>query len=604
MPTTETSTTSDLVRDLVAQLGAEIVLQDPDNRTFFSHDVVHTAEHDVACVLQPRTIAELRHGVSLITAAGRAVIPRGGGASYTKGYLATTPGAVLIDTTSLARIVSIDTSAMTVTVECGVTWKALEEALRPHGVRTPFWGPMSGAFATVGGALSQHAIIWGAARYGVSGDSVLGLEVVLADGSLLRTGSDGTRGGTSFYRNYGPDLTGLFLGDAGAFGIKATATLRLMRLPAAVATASFSFATHDALTLAMCELARIGVLSECFGLDPVLRRQRTRRELVEVQVTAARCRVRGEGERDRGLRGDRISQRDRVQEREVRALAELRARGMCGVTDEDDPLGVPRVHRDIAVAREQHRVEITERVEDGLRALVDAQHLIAPRRQPCRAPCIDAVRAQAPEHADAVGVLAGWHARRKEAEHVSRTVDRLVQRALRRELRVVDHEPQRAPRVRRGLHPRRIRVELGDRAVRGDHQIERPVPRAAIIDEESLRARQLAADDSDAALDRGARGARGVEQRLEQHPAMDPEPIESRIDRGVGQGDERPVSASHAQQSIDARSAGVNLVEVADPGEGRLPGGLQGDSSTDRARVRHALQHRHGVPGAGEQCRS
>lgn len=284
MPTTETSTTSDLVRDLVAQLGAEIVLQDPDNRTFFSHDVVHTAEHDVACVLQPRTIAELRHGVSLITAAGRAVIPRGGGASYTKGYLATTPGAVLIDTTSLARIVSIDTSAMTVTVECGVTWQALEEALRPHGVRTPFWGPMSGAFATVGGALSQHAIIWGAARYGVSGDSVLGLEVVLADGSLLRTGSDGTRGGTSFYRNYGPDLTGLFLGDAGAFGIKATATLRLMRLPAAVATASFSFATHDALTLAMCELARIGVLSECFGLDPVLRRQRTRRAAIEEDV--------------------------------------------------------------------------------------------------------------------------------------------------------------------------------------------------------------------------------------------------------------------------------------------------------------------------------
>ena len=146
--------------------------------------------------------------------------------------------------------------------------------------------PMSGAFATVGGSLSQHAIIWGAARYGVSGDSVLGLDVVLANGSLLPTGSGGTMGGTSFYRNYGPDLTGVFLGDTGAFGIKATATLRLIRLPAAVATASFTFTEHHALTGAMCELARAGVLSECFGLDPVLRRQRTRRAAIESGIDA------------------------------------------------------------------------------------------------------------------------------------------------------------------------------------------------------------------------------------------------------------------------------------------------------------------------------
>jgi D-lactate dehydrogenase (cytochrome) len=280
-------TSTVLVADLVDSLGPEQVLTDPADRRFHSHDVVYAGEHTVACIVRPASIDALQRAVAIATAAGHAVIPRGGGASYTKGYLATTADAVLIDTSRLTRIVNIDTTSMTVTVECGVTWQTLYDTLRPLGVRTPFWGPMSGAFATVGGSLSQHAIIWGAARYGTSGDSVLGLDVVLADGSLLTTGSAGTIGGSPFYRNYGPDLTGLFLGDAGALGIKATATFRLMRTPSAVATASFTFPTHDTLTAAMCELARSGVLSECFGLDPMLRRQRTRRSAIESGTAAS-----------------------------------------------------------------------------------------------------------------------------------------------------------------------------------------------------------------------------------------------------------------------------------------------------------------------------
>ncbi len=270
-----------VVAQLRSRIGAPHVLTDATDLQFFSHDVVHAGPHRVVCVARPGTIDELRAVVASCTSAAYSVVPRGGGASYTKGYLATTDTSVLVDTTRLANIVAIDVDAMTVTVECGITWKALYDALRPLGVRTPFWGPMSGAFATVGGSLSNHAIIWGAVRYGVSGDSVLGLDVVQADGSLLTTGSCGTLGRTAFYRNHGPDLTGLFLGDAGALGIKATASLRLIRTPLAVSTASFTFASHTALATASCELARASVLSDCFGLDPVLRRQRTRRVAIE-----------------------------------------------------------------------------------------------------------------------------------------------------------------------------------------------------------------------------------------------------------------------------------------------------------------------------------
>ena len=62
-----------------------------------------------------------------------------------------------------------------VVVEAGVTWRALKEALDAKGVRTPYFGPMSGSHATVGGGMSQGAIFHGSARYGCSADVVLGL---------------------------------------------------------------------------------------------------------------------------------------------------------------------------------------------------------------------------------------------------------------------------------------------------------------------------------------------------------------------------------------------------------------------------------------------
>jgi FAD/FMN-containing dehydrogenase len=166
---------------------------------------------------------------------------------------------------------------MYVTVEAGCTWQALLAALEAHDVRTPFWGPLSGATATVGGSLSQNSILWGSARYGVSAESVLALEVVLADGSILRTGAAAGASARPFFRYYGPDLTGLFLGDTGALGVKARATLRLIRRPARVETASFGFATHEQLASAMTGIAREGVVSECFAMDPVLAAQRMKR---------------------------------------------------------------------------------------------------------------------------------------------------------------------------------------------------------------------------------------------------------------------------------------------------------------------------------------
>jgi hypothetical protein len=110
----------------------------------------------------------------------------------------------------------------------------------------------------------------GTAAYGTSADSVLGFEVVLANGELLRTGAHAGANGAPFFRHYGPDLTGLFTNDAGAMGIKARITLRLIKRPAFHATCSFGFKDFEGLSKGMAACAREGVADINWGMDPGL----------------------------------------------------------------------------------------------------------------------------------------------------------------------------------------------------------------------------------------------------------------------------------------------------------------------------------------------
>ena len=126
-------------------------------------------------------------------------------------------------------------------MQAGVTWAQLYEALKPKGLRLPFFGTFSGVRATVGGGMSNGALFFGTARYGTGADNLLGLEVVLADGTRVRTGQAAFKNGKPFYRTYGPDLTGLFTHDAGTLGIKTEATLRLIQWPEEYGYLSFVF---------------------------------------------------------------------------------------------------------------------------------------------------------------------------------------------------------------------------------------------------------------------------------------------------------------------------------------------------------------------------
>jgi hypothetical protein len=257
-----------LLRQLQQDLGPENVLTSEADRAFYSTDLSFRPRELAAAVIRPGNTDELARAVASATQAGFAVLARGGGMSYTSGYTPERPDSILVDMQRMKRVLEVNTDDMYVTVECGCSWKELFEALEPLGVRTPYWGPLSGAYATVGGALSQNSLFHGSGIHGTVAESVIGLHVVLADGSVLVTGSGAHKNSNPFWRFFGPDVTGLFTADTGAFGLKAVATLRLVTVQKHTGYLSYKFESLEAMLKAQTRIARLGIASECYGFDP------------------------------------------------------------------------------------------------------------------------------------------------------------------------------------------------------------------------------------------------------------------------------------------------------------------------------------------------
>jgi len=285
---------------LSAVVPPEVIVTDLDDRRYFSSDI-YSEGSTCALILRPTERTQLAEAARIVATQGFALIPRGGGMTYTGGYTPPHERCVVVDTSRLDRVMEVNAEDMTLTVEAGVTWKDIFETLKPLGLRLPFYGTFSGARATVGGGLSNGALFHGTARYGTGADGVLGLEVLLADGSLLRTGQAGF-GGKPFYRTYGPDLTGLFLHDCGAFGIKVAATLRLIRAPAHSDHASFAVPGIEQAALLLGEITRSGAAEEAYVFDP----KSTRKNLDGVDFARALRTlggvIRGQGSWLRGIK--------------------------------------------------------------------------------------------------------------------------------------------------------------------------------------------------------------------------------------------------------------------------------------------------------------
>jgi FAD/FMN-containing dehydrogenase len=291
----------DLIDSLRSVVGQDYVLTNQEACEFYSHDVFR-AGAQVQAVVQPGAVDELQAALSIAWEAGIPVIARGGGMSYTDAYLPGQSDSLMIDMRRMNRIVEINPEARYVVVEAGVTWSELDEALAGFGLRTPYWGPLSGLRATVGGTLSQGSMFLGSGQHGSVADSLLALEVACADGSLLRTGSWAGEHAKPFFRHHGPDLSGLFTGDSGALGFKVRASLRLVKRPAETRFLSFSFNSHTELLQAMANVAREEVASESFAFDPFLQGLRMQRASLREDVSALGNVMKAAGGGIRGLK--------------------------------------------------------------------------------------------------------------------------------------------------------------------------------------------------------------------------------------------------------------------------------------------------------------
>jgi FAD/FMN-containing dehydrogenase len=254
-----------IVASLAQQLGSENVLTGDADRLFYAHDVFRAHELPDA-VVRPGSVEELQAVVKAAHDSGTPLVMRGGGASYTDAYAHSKKGGITVDTSRLKRMEINETNA-TVTVEPGVTWAELREAVLAKGYKTKFWGSYSGLFANVGGGMSMNAISHG---QGCAADAALSFDIISGTGEMIRTGSALSGPSSPFFRHYGPDLTGIFTGDCGALGVKARITLALEKAPPAFATASFSFTHFESLHGAFRAIGIEGIVEENFGLNEVL----------------------------------------------------------------------------------------------------------------------------------------------------------------------------------------------------------------------------------------------------------------------------------------------------------------------------------------------
>ena len=266
----------DAMRSIKQIVGSDSMSNDKDRRTLFSQDIWAVGEL-ADFVISPENTEQLSESVKIAARENIRLNPRGGGMSYTSGYIPSKDKTGILDFTRMNKILEINADDMYVTVQAGVTWEQLYSALKPLGLRTPFWGPLSGISSTIGGGLSQNNAFFGAGTHGTSTESVTSMTVVLADGTIVKTGTAASTGAKPFYRNYGPDLTGLFMGDAGALAFKAEATLRLIPLPPCEGSASFEFEDSPSWTKAQVEMGRLGLACELFGFDPNLQAVRMKR---------------------------------------------------------------------------------------------------------------------------------------------------------------------------------------------------------------------------------------------------------------------------------------------------------------------------------------
>lgn len=244
--------TADVVARLRAELGDRVDVSDAVLAAARADKSGHEASGRPLAVVTARSVDDVQATMRIASETGTPVVPRGAGTGLAGGAN-TGAGEIGLSLRAMDRIIEVRPDDLIAVVEPGILNADLNAALAPHGL---WWAPdpASRDISTVGGNIATGAGGLLCAKYGVVRDAVLGLDLVLADGRLMRLGHRTVKGVT------GLDLTSLVIGSEGILGVVVAATLKLRRLvPGEARTIAATFGDVRSAAVAASAVTAAGV---------------------------------------------------------------------------------------------------------------------------------------------------------------------------------------------------------------------------------------------------------------------------------------------------------------------------------------------------------
>ncbi|MGW7101083.1 FAD-binding oxidoreductase [Streptomyces sp. NPDC054838] len=240
-----------LLAALLDGLPAEAVLTDPEVTASYSTDMASfCAAGTPAAVVLPRTVEQVQHVLRTATALRVPVVPQGARTGLS-GAANASEGCIVLSLVKMDRILEISAVDRIAVVEPGVVNAVLSRAVAEQGLYYPP-DPSSWEQCTIGGNIGTASGGLCCVKYGVTAEYVLGLDVVLADGRLLRTGRRTAKGVAGY------DVTRLFVGSEGSLGVVVRAVLGLRPAPPRQLALAAEFPSAAAACAAVCAVMEAG----------------------------------------------------------------------------------------------------------------------------------------------------------------------------------------------------------------------------------------------------------------------------------------------------------------------------------------------------------